>query len=177
LDLMPFFERTVQPYGVVLDEVHYYSDVLRRFVNAKEPGHPRTKRKFTFRRDPRNISTLYFYNPEVKDYFRIPYRDTAHPPMSIWEFREARRKLEKEGVKNINEALIFESYGQMRTIEDRARSETKRVRREEQRRRHHDQNHKPKTAIEKATKPSGAAWADSSGALPVIKPLDELEEL
>jgi putative transposase len=61
LDLMPYFERTVQPYGVVLDEVHYYSDVLRRFVNAKEPDQPRTKRKFTFRRDPRDISTLYFY--------------------------------------------------------------------------------------------------------------------
>jgi putative transposase len=97
LDLMPYFERTVQTYGVVLDEVHYYSDVLRRYVNAKEPDQPRTKRKFTFRRDPRDISTLYFYDPEVKDYFRIPYRDTAHSPMSIWEFREARRRLEKQG--------------------------------------------------------------------------------
>ena len=175
-DLMPFFERTVQPYGVVLDEVHYYSDVLRRFVNTKEPGHPRTKRKFTFRRDPRDISILYFYDPEVKDYFRIPYRDTAHPPISIWEFREARRRLEKEGVKAINEVLVFESYEQMRTIEDRARRETKRVRREKQRRRHHDQNHKPKTGIENATL-SETVWADGMGAFPVIKPFDELEEL
>jgi putative transposase len=176
LDLMPFFERTVQPYGVVLDEVHYYSDVLRRFVNAKEPGHPRTKRKFTFRRDPRDISTLYFYDPEVKDYFRIPYRDTARPPMSVWEFREARRRLEKEGVKEINEALVFESYEQMRAIEDRARSETKRVRREHQRRRQHEQNDKPKTSNDKINTPTRAAW-ESITALPVIKPFDELEEL
>lgn len=177
LDLMPFFERTVQPYGVVLDEVHYYSDVLRRFVNAKEPGHPRTKRKFTFRRDPRDISTLYFYDPEVKDYFRIPYRDTARPPMSIWEFSEARRRLEKQGVKDINEALIFESYEQMRAIEERARSETKRIRREEQRRRHHERNDKPKTSSDKTLMPTEAGWADSIGGLPVIKPFDEMEEL
>ena len=120
LDLMPFFERTVQPYGVVTDEVHYYSDLLRRYVNAKEPGQLRKRRKFTFRRDPRDISTLYFYDPEVKDYFRIPYRDTAHSPMSVWEFREARRRLEKQGVKAINEGLIFKSYEQMRSIEEQA---------------------------------------------------------
>ena len=36
LDLMPYIERTVQgSYGIVLDNIHYYSDVLKRFVNAK----------------------------------------------------------------------------------------------------------------------------------------------
>jgi putative transposase len=175
LDLMPYFERTVQPYGVVLDEVHYYSDVLRRFVNAKEPDQLRTKRKFTFRRDPRDISTLYFYDPEVKDYFRIPYRDMAHSPMSIWEFREARRRLEKEGVKEINEALIFRSYEQMRVIEDQARNETKHVRRKNQQRRDNKQIYKPKVAAEKT--PSETDRNDGGGTLPVVQPFDELEEL
>jgi putative transposase len=175
LDLMPFVERTVQPYGVVVDEVHYYSDVLRRFVNAKDPGQPRTKRKFTFRRDPRDISTLYFYDPEVKDYFRIPYRDTAHSPMSIWEFREARRRLEKEGVKEINEALIFRSYEQMRVIEEQARNETKHVRRKNQQRRDHRQIYQPKVAAERT--PSETDQSDGCDALPSVQPFDELEEL
>ncbi|MGH9960297.1 MAG: Mu transposase C-terminal domain-containing protein, partial [Pyrinomonadaceae bacterium] len=150
LDLMPFFERAIQPYGVVVDEVHYYSDVLRRYVSAKEPGHTRKKRKFTFRRDPRDISTLYFYDPEVKDYFRIPYRDTAQSPMSIWEFREARRRLEKQGVKEINEGMIFQSYEQLRAIEEQARKETKHARRKNQQRRHHKQIWQPKANREKA---------------------------
>jgi putative transposase len=175
LDLMPFVELTVQPYGVVVDEVHYYSDVLRRFVNAKDPGQPRTKRKFTFRRDPRDISTLYFYDPEVKDYFRIPYRDTAHSPMSIWEFREARRRLEKEGVKEINEALIFRSYEQMRVIEEQARNETKHVRRKNQQRRDHRQIYQPKVAAERT--PSETDQSDGCDALPSVQPFDELEEL
>lgn len=37
-------------------------------------------------------------------------------------------------------------------------------------------NHERKTAIEKDTV-SKTIWADSIGALPVIKPFDELEEL
>ena len=160
---------------MVLDEVHYYSDVLRRFVNAKDPDQPRTKRKFTFRRDPRDISTLYFYDPEVKAYFRIPYRDTAHAPMSIWEFREARRRLEKEGVKEINEALIFRSYEQMRVIEDQARHETKHVRRKNQQRRDQKQIYQPKAAVEKAASETDQSVGD--GTPPVVQPFDELEEL
>jgi len=175
LDLMPFFERAVQSYGVVVDEVHYYSDVLRRFVNAKEPGESRKKRKFTFRRDPRDISTLYFYDAEVKDYFRIPYRDTARSPMSIWEFREARRRLEKQGIKEINEGLIFRSYEQMRCIEEQARTETKHVRRKGQQRRDHKQIYKPKAAIEKTR--SETDGNDDGGILPLVQPFDELEEL
>jgi putative transposase len=172
LDLMPFFERAVQSYGVVVDEVHYYSDVLRRYVNAKETGQSRKKRKFTFRRDPRDISTLYFYDPEVKDYFRIPYRDTARSPMSIWEFREARRRLEKEGVKEINEGLIFRSYEQMRSIEEQAKTETKHIRRKKQQRQHHQQIYRPKEKALTGTEPS-----EGADAFPIVQPFAELEEL
>ena len=175
LNLMPFFDRAVQSYGVVVDEVHYYSDVLRRYVNAKESGKSRKKRKFTFRRDPRDISTLYFYDPEVKDYFRIPYRDTAHSPMSIWEFREARRRLEKQGVKEINEGLIFRSHEEMRCIEEQAREKTKHVRRKNQQRRHHKQIYQPKAKAANAlsrTEPS-----DSHDDFPIVQPFAELEEL
>jgi putative transposase len=175
LDLMPFFERAVQSYGVVVDEVHYYSDVLRRYVNAKEPSDTRKKRKFTFRRDPRDISTLYFYDPQVKDYFRIPYRDTAHSPMSIWEFREARRSLEKQGVKAINEGLIFQSYEQMRSIEEQARAETKHVRRKNQQRQHNKQIYQPKAKLTKALNETEASNDDET--FPVIQPFAELEEL
>jgi putative transposase len=172
LDLMPFFERAVQSYGVVVDEVHYYSDVLRRYVNAKELGQTRKKRKFTFRRDPRDISTLFFYDPDVKDYFRIPYRDTAHSPMNIWEFREARRRLEKQGLKEINEGLIFRSYEQMRSIEEQAGKETKHVRRKNQQRRHNQQIYQPKVKAAIAV-----SEAEPSEVFPAVQPFEEMEEL
>jgi putative transposase len=175
LDLMPFFERAVQSYGVVVDEVHYYNDVLRRYVNAKESGHSRKKRKFTFRRDPRDISTLDFYDPDVKDYFRIPYRDAARSPMSIWEFREARQRVEKQGIKETNEGLIFRSYEQMRSIEEQAKTETKHVRRKKQQRQYHKQIYRPKAQREKTR--IGTQPSDGDDAFPIVQPFAELEEL
>jgi putative transposase len=41
LDLLPFVERTVQAYGISIDGIHYYSDVLRRFVGTTENGRQR----------------------------------------------------------------------------------------------------------------------------------------
>jgi putative transposase len=60
INFMPFFERTVQNYGVLIDDVHYYHDVLRPWINAKHPEYEKHKRKFRFHRDPRDISALYF---------------------------------------------------------------------------------------------------------------------
>jgi putative transposase len=54
LDFLPFVERTLQPYGVSIDGIRYYGDVLRGFIGATQDGR---KRSFVFRRDPRDIST------------------------------------------------------------------------------------------------------------------------
>lgn len=37
INFMPFIERTVQNYGVLIDAVHYYHDVLRPWINAPHP--------------------------------------------------------------------------------------------------------------------------------------------
>jgi hypothetical protein len=70
LDLMPYEERTVQPYGIVMEGIEYYDDVLRPWINAVEPGDATGKRtrKFIVRRDPRDISVVYFFDPELTQY-------------------------------------------------------------------------------------------------------------
>jgi putative transposase len=143
---MPHVERTIQEYGIVVDHINYYSDVLKRFVNSKAPDNPKLKRKFIFKRDPRDISVLYFYDPELKQYFKVPYRDISRPSMSIWEYREAMKRLEAEGKKEIDERLIFETYNRMRSQVEQAKTETKRVRRAKQRHRDNQRIMKPKTA-------------------------------
>ena len=137
LDFMPYLERTVQPYGVLIDQIAYYSDVLRRWVSAADPDDPAHKRKFTMRRDPRDISVIHFWDPEAQEYFRIPYRNTAHPAISLWELKEIRRQLQQHGRESINEELIFSAYARMREIADAARRTTKAARRDAQRRRDH----------------------------------------
>jgi putative transposase len=69
LDFLPFVERTVQAYGISIDGIHYYSDVLRRFVGATENER---RRVFVFRRDPRDISTVSFWDPELQRVFNDP---------------------------------------------------------------------------------------------------------
>jgi putative transposase len=175
LDFMPYLERTIQPRGVVVDEIHYFSDVLRRFINAADPDNPRYKRKFIFKRDPRDISVLYFYDPDVKRYYSIPYRDMSRPALSIWELRETTRRLKEEGRRDIDENLIFAAYARMRAAEEQAVRETKRARRGGQRRLHHQHAVKPQPPDQ--PHPSDQDEEKAVEASTPIMPFEEMEEL
>jgi putative transposase len=137
LELMPYEERTVQRYGIQLDEICYYHDVLKKWINAPDPAHPKRKRKFTVRRDPRDLSVIYFYDPELQEYFAIPYRHTAYPAISLWELREVKRHLKAAGHQGVDEAQLFAAYNRLKAIEAAAVRETKATRRKGQRQRLH----------------------------------------
>lgn len=130
LDFMPAEERTIQQYGVVIDRLHYYADVLRPYINSPDPAAPekhRVRRKFWFKRDPRDISFLYFLDPANQEYHRVPYRDTSHPAVSIWEFRKAYKTAVVQYGQNVNEHDIFAAYERMRDLEQAAVQQTKRT--------------------------------------------------
>ena len=142
IDFMPFVERTVQNYGVLIDDVHYYHDVLRPWINAEHPEFEKHRRKFRFHRDPRDISVLYFFDEIAQRYFAIPYRDTSLPPVSIWELREAHRRADQKGIPHDNEKIIFALLTEQREIEAEAAAKTKSARRAQQRRVEHTQARK-----------------------------------
>jgi len=167
LDFMPFVERTVQPYGVVIDGIHYYHDVLRRFIGSAER---KEKRTFIFRRDPRDVSTVYFWDPELHKYSPIAYRNTARPPMSVWELREIRRKLTEAGRSAVDEEAIFAAYARLREREARAVNETKLARRQRERR------PLPSPTIERETVVDAQAPVFPTYRLEDIKPF-EIEEV
>jgi len=133
LDFMPFVERTVQRYGISIDGIWYYGNVLRKWIHAYKSPTARYKqlKKFAIKRDPRDISMVYFYDPELKDYFDLHYRNTSHPSITIWEHKEIMRSLKEKGMKHVNETAIFEAYAKMRHIEQTAvgnAAEAKRLR-------------------------------------------------
>ena len=129
LDFLPFEMRSVQNYGIALDGIHYYANILRRWINARDPENAKLRRVFVVRRDPREISTIHFFDPETDCYFEVPYRDKSRPGMSLWELRAVKRKLHEEGRTAIDEDLIFSAYAQMRRIEDQAGKRTRQARR------------------------------------------------
>lgn len=176
LDFMPFEERTVQQYGVALDEIHYWHDVLRPWIGATEPNNQKIARKFIFRRDPRDISTIWFYDPELRTYFTIPYRDGSHPVISIWELREAKRVLKAEGKKHIDEHMIFSAYERMKMIEQEAEGKTKAARRAQQRR-SNDNGTRIQMPIKTLTTASIAENTIDEFSLDDIRPFDDLDDL
>lgn len=137
IDFLPFEERTIQPYGVVLDYIQYHDPVLDKWIGALDPMTRKLKRKFIFRRDPRNISTLIFWDPDARRYFSIPYRDARRPAISLWELRAIQQYLAEKGKADIDEDMIFAALDEMRRIEETSRELTRKQRMSQERRRRH----------------------------------------
>lgn len=176
LDFMPYFERSIQQYGVRIDNVEYYHDVLRPFINAIDPADPKKtiKRKFTFRRDPRDISRIFFYDPERKQYWAIPYSNMTRPTVSIWELRAAARQLQLEGRKDIDENSLFAAMKKMRDIQENATKKTKHILRSNERRRYHGTGGIPLAPAERG---SASSNEDPLSGQEDIKPFDEIEKI
>lgn len=136
--------RTVQQYGVAIHKITYWHDVLRTWIGATDPTNPKQARQFIFRIDPRDLSVIWFYAPDLLMYFPIPYRDSSHPVISIWELREIQRQLKREQKQNIDENMIFAAYSRMRELEQQAKGKTKAIRRAEQRRQYEPHYPRPK---------------------------------
>ncbi|QBK03794.1 transposase [Hylemonella gracilis] len=164
----PYVERPVQGYGVVIDNVHYYHDVLRPWINAPHPEFPKHKRTFRFHRDPRDVSQLYFFDELSGRFCAIPYRDTSLPPVSIWELRNAQRAAKAKGIDPENEKLVFAILNEQRAIEAEAAAKTKTARREAQRRVEHAKQRETK----KQTMPTVSQPAASSAPPPSVRGYD-----
>lgn len=139
IDFMPFQERCISSNGVVINEVEYFSDVLRSWINLRSKENPKTNQKYRFRYDPRDISFIYFYDETIGRYFEIPYRNTGHPAVSIWELKAARILAKKQGSRTSDEHAIFKIIEYQRAILAESAQKTKAARKEQQR---HAQNEK-----------------------------------
>ncbi len=137
LDFLPSFYRTVQTFGVTVDGLTYYAEALRPWINAKDKS-TGDKSKLVFRRDPRDISTLWFFDPDLKQYYKVPFADQSLPSMSVWEFIQAKERLKKQGFKNVNEHEILRAITELRDQVEQAKQKSRKARRQAQRRLEHE---------------------------------------
>lgn len=129
ISLLPTVERTIQQFGVKIDNIVYYSDILRRWIKSKDKNN--NAKKFMFKRDPRDISVIWFYDPTIKDYFEIHYRNISYPPISIWDLKNIRKYLDDKNQQDYDETIIFKTYYKLQEIQKEAAQKTKTVRREQ----------------------------------------------
>ncbi len=125
IDFLPIERRLIRRDGVSLHNIHYWSDTLRVWVGTKE--------KRIVRYDPRDLSRIYLLTPDGQ-YCDVGYRDLRRAPISLWEHREALKRLRSEGRLHIDETAIFDSINKMREIVDDAVVATKTARRQRERR-------------------------------------------
>lgn len=119
LDFMPLLERTIQSYGLRIDGLSYYDPVLDPWIRATDRA-TKKPRHFVVRRDPRDISVVYFLDPDTDRYYPIPFRQLERPALSLWELREVRAQLKREGASEVDEDLIFETYERLNALVESA---------------------------------------------------------
>jgi putative transposase len=137
LDFLPAFPRTVQPVGITIDGLTYYAEALRPWIGATDPDEHSEKRKFVFRRDPRDISSVWFFDPTLKHYFKVPLADQSTPAMSIWEYRQAKELARRQGASTVNKHEILHAITELRRKVDDAQARTKTARKQAARRADH----------------------------------------
>lgn len=147
LDFLPSFKRTVQAFGVTIDGMTYYAEALRPWINMKNASNPNQKQELIFRRDPRDISTIWFFDPTLKQYYKIPTADLSFPSVSVWEFTQAKESLKREGKSSVNEHQIFKAITELRLKVDESKQNTKKARRQAQRRVEHEKKISPATPM------------------------------
>ena len=139
LDFMPFEKRAIHNFGVELGTIAFYDPVLNKWINTPDPENPKEMRKFIFRWDPRSIKFIWFFDPDLRQYFRIPTRDASRPDISWSEYDEYRTRARKEGDAHVDEERAFAYRQRSRALEAEAAEKTKlarkgKVRKEDARR-------------------------------------------
>jgi putative transposase len=154
LDFMPFEERTIQEYGVVIDHIYYWDDALRPWIHARDPKDSKHPRKFTFRVIPRDMREVFFRDPANDTYIAVPYRDRTRPPVSRWEVQAAEKRLREAGYARVDEVLIFQAVEEMRRLEQDSEHKTKKARRARELRRQPPRHPTASPAQPSPTKPA-----------------------
>lgn len=129
IDFLPVIRRTLQRDGITIDHVTYYSTALSPWIARREE-----MERLLIRRDPRDISRIYVFDPDTPGYIEIPYRDLSRPAISLWEHRLALRRLREQRNGEIDEASLFRAVAEMRAVEQKAVASTRTARRNRTRR-------------------------------------------
>lgn len=88
-----------------------------------------------FKRDPRDISQIWFYEPYSNTYFKVPTAKREIPPISLFEYKQVQNYLKSERQDVQNQDEIYKAILHLRDQLNQARSLTRKQRRSNQRKR------------------------------------------
>ena len=132
IDFLPIFYRTIQKNGVNIEGLNYYDHLLRSKINMLDED-TNKKKKFVFKRDPRDIKYIWFYDDILQEYFRINVADQTMPNMTLWEYELIKKRLLENGATKINSAQIIDAHEELHKQIESSTKNTKKARRLKQR--------------------------------------------
>jgi putative transposase len=135
IDFLPSFEVTVQRYGIRLETITYYHEVLAPFLALRALDKP--SERYIVRRDPRDLSQIYFYDPEAGRYYAIPFADKSWHRLSVWELRQLKKLAKSLKGKQVKEPDLINAQRTQNRLVIHSKNTTRQVRRENTKRRGH----------------------------------------
>jgi hypothetical protein len=132
--LLPEIKRAVQKNGITIDYVTYFSEVLRKWIipTQYKKIKPDLDNCVVCRRDPRDISKIYVYDEDIKDYIVVPYADIKRPKINLSELRasiaEAKRVVTGRDIETHD---VFEAYDRLNRYIENAIDQKKIVKRKQ----------------------------------------------
>lgn len=138
--LLPASERTVQKNGITIDYITYFSETLRKWIipaHYKKLNKNLKSNNILCRRDPRDISKIYVYDPDIDNYIEVPYADIRRPAMNIKELRRSIAEAKKEVTgRELEQHDIFQAHNRLLEYAEKATREQKTVRRQKSSKKH-----------------------------------------
>ena len=139
--LLPEIKRSVQKNGITIDYITYFSETLRKWIipTQYKKLKPNLKNEVICRRDPRDISKIYVYDEDIKDYITVPYADIRKPKMNLSELRESIAEAKRQiSGRELEPHDIFEARERLKKYVEEAKREKKSVRRKRSSKKHQD---------------------------------------
>ncbi len=133
LDFMKFDHRVVDRSGIRMERITYWDEVLKLRIEEPDPEHRKLKRKFLIRQDPRDITRIWFLDPDTNVYKCIPTRDLGRPAVSLWEWRAVTQHRKEHGKATFDEDAMFETLEELRKEREGSLMKTKAARKHHQR--------------------------------------------
>jgi putative transposase len=139
--LLPEIKRSVQKNGITIDYITYFSETLRKWIIPTQYKRlkPNLQNSVVCRRDPRDVSKIYVYDEDIKDYITVPYADIRKPKMNLAELRasiaEAKRLITG---RELEPHDIFEAYNRLHQYVIDAKTEKKSTKRKQSSKIHQD---------------------------------------
>jgi putative transposase len=134
LDFLPGVERSVQRYGVAINNLFYFHPLINKYINLRADETTKSKRKFLVKQDPRDITVAYFFDDFTNEYITLNLAERTIESMSLADLKMVKKALKQKGLEAVNQQTIFSGYQDTLNLTDEVIEKTKSARRNSQKR-------------------------------------------